>query len=62
MALDISADKIEKARLLMDGSEIQVTVPWNAVAFPNKSFFTFGGQSFPLPDELDTVVEITLKD
>ena len=62
VTLDISADKIEKARLLMDGSEIQVTVPWNAVAFPNKSFFTFGGQSFPLPDELDTVVEITLKD
>ena len=62
VTLDISADKIEKARLLMDGSEIQVTVPWNAVAFPNKSFFTFGGQSFPLPDGLDTVVEIYLKD
>ena len=48
-------------RLLRDGSEIKLMVPWNATTVKDKSFFTFGGQTFPLPDELDTVVEITLK-
>lgn len=62
VALDISPEKIEKVRLLSDGSEIKVETPWNAIAYPNLSFFTFKGQSYPLPDEIDTVVEITLKD
>ena len=61
VALDISPDKIEKTRLLCDNSEIKIELPWNAIAYPDLSFFTFGGKSFPLPDEKDTVVEITLK-
>ena len=62
VALKIPADRILKARLLSDGSEIAVETPWNAVAFPDYSFFTFGGRSFPLPDDRDTVVEFTLKE
>ena len=38
-----------------------LTQPWNTVSIKDKSFFTFWGQSFPLPDENDTVVELTLK-
>lgn len=61
IALDILPSQVEKVRLLRDGSEIKLMVPWNATTVKDKSFFTFGGQTFPLPDELDTVVEITLK-
>ena len=61
VTVDLPPDRIEKARLLRDGAEIWLEKPWNAAAFPSKTFFTFGGQSFPLPDETDTVVELTLK-
>lgn len=60
--LDIAKDKIVSARLVGDGSEILLETPWNAVAFPDKTFFKFGDKSFPLPDGKDTVVEFTLKD
>ena len=62
VAVDIAPERIEKARLLADGSEIRIDKPWNAKAFPTTTFFTFGGRSFPLPDAADTVVELTLKD
>lgn len=52
--------KIVKARLLSDGSEIRVHRPWNAVDFPDDVFIDFG--SAKLPDDIDTVVELELKE
>lgn len=57
------ANKVKKIRLLSDGSEISISRPWNAVHYPEDLFFNFGipeAHSFPLPDEIDTVVELEL--
>ncbi|QJD86636.1 alpha-L-fucosidase [Cohnella herbarum] len=59
------AGRVKHARLLSDGSEIFVSRPWNAVMYPNDAFFNFSKPehfTYPLPDERDTVVEITLKE
>ena len=59
------AGKIESARLLRDGSEIQLTDYWNIKEYPQDAFFFFDSANcltFPLPDEKDTVVELTLKE
>jgi len=56
--------KIEKMRLLKDGSEILETKYWNLKEYENNVFFFFDNSNpvgYPLPDERDTVVEITLK-
>jgi alpha-L-fucosidase len=58
------AGKIEKLRLLTDGSEIKIGQYWNLAEYPAHAFFFLNQQSFdnyPLPDPKDTVVEITLK-
>jgi alpha-L-fucosidase len=58
------AGKIEKIRLLSDGSEIKQGQHWNLAEYPQHAFFFINGQSFdnyPLPDPKDTVVEITLR-
>ncbi|MDR2402966.1 MAG: alpha-L-fucosidase [Spirochaetaceae bacterium] len=58
------AGKIEKLRLLSDGSEIKIAQYWNLAEYPEHAFFFLNPQSFdnyPLPDLKDTVVEITLK-
>ena len=59
--LDLKPGEVEKVRLLANGAEMALTQPWNTVSIKDKSFFTFWGQSFPLPDENDTAVELTLK-
>jgi alpha-L-fucosidase len=59
------AGKIEKIRLLADGSEIKSGKYWNLAAYPEHAFFFLNQGSFdsyPLPDPKDTVVEITLKE
>jgi alpha-L-fucosidase len=58
------AGKIEKMRLLADGSEILTSDYWNLAEYREHAFFFLNPQSFdnyPLPDPIDTVVEITLK-
>ena len=58
------AGKVDHLRLLKDGSELKVTEFWNIKEYPNDAFFFFDEKrvlTFPLPDEKDTVVEITLK-
>jgi alpha-L-fucosidase len=58
------AGKIEKMRLLSDGSEIKPARYWNLSEYPNDAFFFLNpssGDNYPLPDPIDTVVEITLK-
>lgn len=57
------AGKVGSIRLLKDGSEIPVTRPWNTHDYPEDLFFNFGipdGATYPLPDDIDTVVELEL--
>jgi len=49
--------KVKKARLLMDGSELQLRQPWNADR-AGDAFVNFGTAA--LPDPLGTVVELEL--
>lgn len=56
-------DRIKKARLLADGSELKVEVPWMAEQYSdieNGAFITLTGAE--LPDEKDTVIELELID
>jgi alpha-L-fucosidase len=59
------AGKIEKLRLLADGSEIRPAGQhWNLSEYPQHAFFFLNpktADNYPLPDKIDTVVEITLK-
>jgi len=53
--------KIKKARLLADGSELKVEVPWMAEQYSdvqNGAFITLHGAR--LPDEMNTVIELEL--
>ncbi len=55
--------KAEKARLLSDGSEVFTGEHWNAAEYREHLFFYLNRHtrdSYPLPDPMDTVVEITL--
>ena len=52
-------------RLVSDGSEIKETFFWNLKEYGENAFFFFSPRDtdcYPLPDEIDTVVEITLKE
>lgn len=53
------AEQIAYARLLADGSEIQLNRPWNTVEYPKDTFITF--KTADLPDGIDTVVKLVLK-
>jgi alpha-L-fucosidase len=53
------ANKVKRARLLKDGSEIKLVNPWNAAAFKDDLFISFDSQV--LPDEMDTVIKLELK-
>ncbi|WP_371263817.1 alpha-L-fucosidase [Paenibacillus sp. UNC496MF] len=57
------AGRIKQARLLADGSEVFVARPWNAALYEQDAFFNFARPehfTYPLPDERNTVVELTL--
>lgn len=61
------AGRIESGRLLADRSEIQFDRFWNLSEslYKDDAFFYFDksrARSFPLPDDRDTVVEITLRE
>jgi len=58
------AGRIERLRLLKDNTEIKETQFWNLKQYTENAFFFFDTKAtdcYPLPDERDTVVEITLK-
>ena len=55
--------KVKKARLLADGSEIKFCNGWNTKEFAKDLFINFGPvdtATYPLPDDIDTVVELEL--
>lgn len=53
------AEQVAYARLIADGSEIQLNRPWNTAEYPQDTFITF--KTANLPDEIDTVVKLVLK-
>lgn len=56
--------KVKKVRLLSDGSEIKLINAWNTKEYPDYVFINFGPNeifTYPLPDDIDTVVEFELK-
>lgn len=58
------AGRIERIRMLADGSERRLTNYWNLAEYGQHAFFFVNertADSYPLPDERSTVVEITLK-
>lgn len=67
ICLENMAGKVEKMRLVSDNSEIKETFFWNLKEYSENAFFFFDSSRFamdcyPLPDEIDTVVEIFLKE
>jgi alpha-L-fucosidase len=57
------AGKTGGLRLLADGSEIQITHYWNLEEYQQHAYFFLNPQSadsYPLPDPIDTVVEVPL--
>jgi alpha-L-fucosidase len=50
--------KVRRARLLADGSEVDMTRPWNAGKNDGDAFLNLAGCE--LPDPWDTVIEIEL--
>lgn len=55
--------RVKKARLLADGSEIKLIDTWNVKEYSDYAFISFGPNSvftYPLPDEIDTVVEFEI--
>lgn len=72
ICLENMAGKLEKLRLVRDNSEIRETFFWNLKEYSENAFFALhvtgpSGNpgmisSYPLPDEIDTVVEVFLKE
>jgi alpha-L-fucosidase len=63
ICLQNMAGRIQKMRLLADGSEITAAQHWNLSEYKEHAFFFLNyGDSYPLPDKIDTVVEISLKE
>ncbi|THF74132.1 alpha-L-fucosidase [Cohnella fermenti] len=57
------AGRVKRARLLADGSELILSRPWNVGLFEKDAFVSFAKPehfTYPLPDERDTVIELTL--
>lgn len=50
--------KVKRARLLCDGSEVDISEPWNATDYKDDAFLNLAGSG--LPDDIDTVVELEL--
>lgn len=64
-ALPISGinGKVKKVRLLSDGSEVKLLNAWNTKEYSDYTFINFGSNevfTYPLPDDMDTVVEFEL--
>lgn len=57
----ISRDKVKAVRLLSDGSELKVADNWIVNNYPDIAFVDVSSSPY-LPDGIDTVVEVTLKE
>jgi alpha-L-fucosidase len=64
-AIDIPKAKVKSIRLHADGSELQPIESWATSLWADRLFVNFGPDpigSYPLPDDVDTVVEIEFVD
>lgn len=58
-------DAIERISLVADGQELKLCEEWVVASYPDIPFVQFGEVghfTYPLPDPVDTVVRIDLKD
>lgn len=65
IALNIPTEKIKKIRRVSDGSEVLIVRPWVTELFPEYTFINFQEPiqgTFLLENEIDTVLEIELKE
>lgn len=61
----VAPEKLDKVYYLADGSEMKRGEAWNTALYTDVSFVTFGEDpvfTYPLPDERDTVLRISLKE
>ena len=61
----VSKDEIVRIRRLADGAEVTRGESWITASYAHIPFISFGDLahfSYPLPDPIDTVLEITLKE
>lgn len=59
------ADRVQKIRRVADRSEVLISNYWNLAEYGQHAYFHLNQKSFdnyPLPDDRNTVVEVTLKD
>jgi alpha-L-fucosidase len=64
-ALAVPKDKVKRIRLVSDGSELLPISAWSTASWPDYLFINFGPDpvaTWPLPDQVDTVVELELLD
>ncbi len=62
-AIDLSPDRVSRVRLLADGSELEPIESWSTSFWSDRLFINFAPDPLttcPLPDDMDTVVEIVL--
>lgn len=57
----VGRDEIQKVRLLSDGSELKISDFWTVSNYPDVVFVDISATPY-LPDDTDTVVEVTLKE
>lgn len=63
--MNIPTEKIKKIRRVSDGSEVLIVRPWVTELFPEYTFINFQEPiqgTFLLENEIDTVLEIELKE
>ena len=61
IALSVRPDSVRKIRLVADGSETKPVANWATSTWPDKLFVNFSADQLstvPLPDEIDTVIEL----
>ena len=60
----IGPERLERVTYLSDGSEVNRGEAWNTALYQDVAFVSFGEDpvfTYPLPDEIDTVLKIILK-
>jgi hypothetical protein len=61
----IAPNELNKITYLSDGSEVRRGEAWNTALYPDIAFVSFGEDpvfTYPLPDKIDTVLKIELKE
>ena len=59
--LGVPKDRIEKIRLLRDGTEVPLSTSWTHSDYPDIAFADLGPAA-TLPDPVDTVLAVTIKE